>query len=90
MHNLFDVIPNQFFYIFIGDNKRILSDCVYLAYQSFQNDLSFSCTREQLLTIFQDYFETHLTTIDSEESLNNSRDKALYVLKRLKDCGWIH
>lgn len=90
MHNLFDVIPNQFFYIFIGDNKRILSDCVYLAYQSFQNDLSFSCTREQLLTIFQDYFETHLTTIDSEENLNNSRDKALYVLKRLKDCGWIH
>lgn len=89
MHNLFDIIPNQFFYIFIGDNKRIMADCIQLAFESFKNDLSFSCTREQLLTLFQDYFETHLITMESEENLNNSRDKALYVFKRLKDCGWI-
>lgn len=90
MYNIFDILPNNFFNIFIGDNKRIISDCLYLVYHSFKSDLSFSSTKEQVLLIFQDYFENHVTFLKSDEDLNNSRDKALYILKRLKECGWVN
>lgn len=90
MYNIFDVLPNHFFNIFLGNNKRIMSDCLYLIFHSFKNDLSFSCNKEQILTIIQDYFETHVTSLESEEILNDSREKALYILKRLKECGWVN
>lgn len=90
MYNIFDVLPNNFFNVFIGDNKRIISDCLYLVYNSFKSDLAFTSSREQVLLIFQDYFENHIIDLQSDEQLNNSRDKALYILKRLKECGWIN
>ncbi len=90
MYNIFDILPGQFFNIFMSSNKRVISDCLYLVYHSFKSDLSFSCTKEQVLTLFQDYFETHITDLESNEILENSRDKALYVLKRLKECGWVN
>lgn len=89
MYNIFDILPNQFFNIFLGNNKRIMSDCLYLVYHSFKSDLSFSCTKEQILTILQDYFETHMTTLESDVVLNDSREKALYILRRWKECGWV-
>ena len=90
MYNIFDILPNNFFNIFIGDNKRVISDCLYLVYHSFKSDLSFSSTKEQVLSIFQDYFENHVTFLKSDEELDGSRDKALYILKRLKECGWVN
>lgn len=89
MYNIFDMLPESFFNLFNTTNKRVISDCLYLAYQSFHNDLSFSILKEDLLYIFQDYFDTHLTHIEEEELLT-SRDKALYILRRLKECGWIN
>lgn len=90
MYNIFDILPNNFFNVFIGENKRIISDCLYLVYSSFKSDLSFTCSKEQVLLIFQDYFENHVTDLQSDEQLDNSRDKALYILKRLKECGWVN
>lgn len=90
MYNIFDILPNNFFNIFIGDNKRVISDCLFLVYHSFKSDLSFSSTKEQVLSIFQDYFENHVTFLKSDEKLDDSRDKALYILKRLKECGWVN
>lgn len=90
MYNIFDILPSNFFNLFNGDNKRIISDCLFLTYNSFKNDLSFSSTKEQIIFILQDYFESHITTIEAEEVLNTPRDKALYILRRLKDCGWIN
>lgn len=90
MYNIFDILPNNFFNVFIGENKRIISDCLYLVYSSFKSDLSFTCSREQVLLIFQDYFENHVTDLQSDEQLTNSRDKALYILKRLRECGWVN
>ena len=86
MYNIFDILPNNFFNIFIGDNKRVISDCLFLVYHSFKSDLSFSSTKEQVLSIFQD----HVTFLKSDEKLDDSRDKALYILKRLKECGWVN
>ena len=90
MYNIFDILPNNFFNVFIGNNKRIISDCLYLVYHSFKSDLSFSSTKEHVLMIFQDYFENHVTFLESDEDLNGSRDKALYILKRLKECNWVN
>lgn len=90
MYNIFDILPSNFFNLFNGDNKRIMSDCLFLSYNSFKNDLSFSSNKEQLLNVIQDYFESHVTTVEAEEVLNTPRDKALYVLRRLKECGWIN
>lgn len=89
MNNIFDILPNNFFNIFNGDNKRAMADCLYLIFQSFTSDLSFSSTKEQVILIFQDYFENHLTNLQSDEVLVNPRDQAMYVLRRLKECGWI-
>lgn len=90
MYNIFDVLPDSFFYVFYGGNKRIMSDCLYLVFQSFHNDLSFSTTKEEIISKFQDYFENHITTIETDDVLNTSREKALYILKRLKECGWVN
>ena len=88
--NIFDVLPDSFFNIFIGPNKRIISDCLYIAYKSFRNDLSFSMNKETLLILFTDYFDSHITEIESDEDLKSSRDKAIYILRRLRECGWIN
>lgn len=89
MNNIFDILPNNFFNIFNGDNKRVMADCLYLVFQSFTSDLSFSSTKEQVVLIFQDYFENHLINLQSDEVLTTSRDQALYIVRRLKECGWI-
>lgn len=89
MNNIFDILPDSFFNIFNGNNKRIISDCLYLVYDSFKNDLSFSISKEDILMIFQDYFDSHITEVESEDFLITSRDKSLYVLKRLRECGWV-
>ena len=88
MYNIFDILPNNFFNIFIGDNKRVISDCLYLVYHSFKSDLSFSSTKEQVLSIFQDYFENYEIFITFEDysirvlenlfSLDTSSDNGEY------------
>lgn len=90
VYNIFDILPNNFFNLFNGDNKRIMSDCLFLTYNSFKNDLSFSSSKDQVLNIVQDYFEGHVTTVEADEDLNTPRDKAIYVLRRLKECGWVN
>lgn len=90
MNSIFDVLPNNFFNLLTGENKQIMAECIDLVYQSFKNDLSFSSTKEQVVLLFQDYFETHFTQLQSDEVLNNSRDKAMHVLRRLKECGWVN
>lgn len=29
VYNIFDILPSNFFNIFNGDNKRIMSDCLF-------------------------------------------------------------
>lgn len=90
MDNIFDILPNNFFNVFNGDNKRAIADCLGLIFHSFKSDLSFSSTKDQVLLMFQDYFENHITQLQSDELLKTPRDQAIYVLRRLKECGWIN
>lgn len=88
MYNIYDTLPDNFFNLFSGNNKRIIADCLYILYNSFHNDLSFSSSKLEMIYLLQDYFDTHVTVFDDEEQVSTSKEKAYAVIRRLNECGW--
>lgn len=90
--NLFDVIPSQFFSIFAGSNKTIYASALMLILDKTYEDVSFSYSRDDLVSDLIDILEDeHLELFDGEEHVETStlQDKANVVIRRLKETGWI-
>lgn len=89
---LFDIIPPKFFTILSGSKKEIYSDCLFILYSDLKNSTSFGVDREIVVQTLMDYFEAFEDKSvfdDEDETLKTSREKANFVVRRLKDCGWL-
>ncbi len=89
---LFDVIPDKFFSILSSAKKNIYADCIFIIYKILQNNTSFGIEREVLVDALSDYFENYEEKnifLEEENNLKNSRDNANFIIRRLKDYGWI-
>ena len=87
--NFFDILPENFFNIFIGNTKRSAAECLTLLYKKTSHGLSFSIGKEDAIILIEDYFlSTHQDLHDDQNKILDAHESALYLIKRLKECGW--
>lgn len=87
---LFSKLPENFFSILASPNKTLYSECIYILYQQFQRSWSFGVPKELALDYLGDYFDSlELKPDFEEENLGSNRDKAGFIIRKLKECGWI-
>lgn len=88
MNNLFETLPSNFFSILNGQNKELMSDCIFILYNFMKDDTSFATLKDNVIFELIKYFNTHIVDMNDIES-QSSKEKAYYVYRRLKECGWI-
>lgn len=88
MNNIFDILPLNFFNIFNSKNKYVISDCIYVLYNYTIENSTFSALKENIIFELKHYFNTHIVELEDIEG-QSPNERALYVYRRLKECGWI-
>ncbi len=86
--NIFEIIPHHFFSILSSPNQVIYSDCLFLMYHFLEKGNSFGDKKETIIELLSDYFLDSTSYIEDITCVT-PRDKAIYTLRRLKECGWI-
>jgi len=92
MYNLFDYIPDNFFYFLYGDNRYINSKIAFRLFSVAKNNNTYTLKKSDVLDIITEYFDGFMFNIefyDNGQILTNSREEATSVYRRLKECGWI-
>lgn len=90
MNNIYDTLPLNFFNLFNNaSNKQVMSDCLFVLYNYIKNDASFAAPKENIIFELSQYFATHIVNFGDIECVQ-PKDRALYVYKRLRECGWIN
>jgi len=89
---LFEVIPHNFFSILSSSNKEIYTDCIFIIYKTLNPHISYDIEREIIVDVLTDYFSDASDTpfIDEEEIINDSRDKANFIIRKFVECGWLY
>jgi len=89
--NLFEVLPEKFFTPLTSKNKVTYFDCIILIYDSYKTEFSFGVEKEVLISKLEYYFDVNaIESFDFEENIvNDSRDRALTILRLLRDYGWL-
>ena len=90
--NIFEIVPDKFFTPLASPNKIIYMRIISLVYELVQNGLSYGIEREILVDEIEDYLNSTNYNImnDEEEQINNNREKASFLIRKLIDCGWIY
>ena len=88
--NVFSAFPPMFFNALTGMNRELIELSLSALYVRTSYGTSYSLTYDDACILIEDILESHSFEIDSgDEKLSNNHDKALFVLRRLKTCGWI-
>ena len=94
--NLFDIIPENLFSILASKNKRIYIDALFVIRECFKQEMAIP--KEEVATLLISKLEDEIINIEVEEGDtdepeeklgNNISAKAHYILRRLKETGWI-
>lgn len=91
MIQLFDILPTNFFSPLASIDKELYSNILFLIYSKAGEKNSYTFLKEELIDIIDNYFKEHNNQEieEIEEIYKNSRDKATYIFRRLKNCGWL-
>lgn len=87
MNSVFDVLPLNFFNVF-HKNKIVMSECLFVLYDYMKEDTAFASLKENIIFELTKYFNNHVVEIEDMDS-HQAKDKAYYVYRRFKECGWI-
>lgn len=87
MNNIYDILPLNFFNVFYK-NKIVMSDCLFILYDYIKEDTEFVSLKENIIFELTKYFNNHIVEMDDIDS-NQAKDKAYYVYRRFKECGWL-
>lgn len=90
--NLFDILPENLFSILSSPNKKIYIDALFVIRECFAQEMTIE--KRVLATAIASKMEDELLQMqveeDISEEINNSlSERAYYILRRLKDTGWI-
>lgn len=90
--NIFDIVPEKFFTPLSSPSKALYMRIISLIYKLVQNGLSYGIEREILVDEIEDYLNSTDYDIisDEEEQINNNREKASFLIRKLIECGWIY
>lgn len=89
--NFFNFVPYNFFSPLSSIDKEIYSNILFLIYQKSQFRNSYTFTKEELLDLIEEFFleNNNQELQETDEKQTNPRDKATYIFRKLKSCGWI-
>ena len=88
---LFEILPYNFFQLFNSSSRVTFANILYLLYFQCEQENSYTFSKDNFIKIIEEYFNTNFDDelIQEDASLNNSRDKANWVFRKLKGYGWI-
>ncbi|MEG0569919.1 MAG: DUF5716 family protein, partial [Erysipelotrichales bacterium] len=91
MSNVYDVLPENFFNIFNGSDRRVVADCIVLLHGNMKSDFTYSLSKESATEHLTDYFNSKLVDVDTEDEEDNltSKSKANKIITKLKLYGWM-
>ena len=93
---LFDILPDRFFSILASKNKKTYAKALFVLHEAFQEELEIR--REDLIARLTDSMETDImdadfsediTTDEQGEDISDLSGRAHFLLRKLRDCGWI-
>ena len=90
MKNVFSVLPDNFFSALTGKYSQLVAECITLLYQKTKASHTFTLEKNFMVDLLDDHIQnSHTVVEDDEDKQLNSKDAASYIIKKLKDCGWI-
>lgn len=93
---MFDTLPSSFFNLLVSKNRDLYVKALFTIRKAIRQDLYI--TREDLarriaLSMEEDIKNASLDEDDDKfdnEELNNVNSKSLYIIRKLRDYGWIN
>ena len=93
---MFDTLPNTFFNLLVSKNRDLYVKALFAIRKAIRQDLYL--TREDLarriaISMDEDIKAANLDDEDDKfesEDLNSTNSKALYIIRKLRDFGWIN
>ena len=93
---MFETIPSTFFNLLVSKNRDLYVNALFTIRKAIRQDLYI--TREDLarriaLSMEEQIKDTNLDDEDDKfesEDLNSTNSKALYIIRKLRDFGWIN
>lgn len=94
--NLFDIVAKELFKPLTSKYKETYIACLMLIYNTYRTEMSFGVDREVIVSKLEQFFEAQadggnstMVFDEDEEVANDARSKAVGILRRLKDSGWV-
>ncbi len=87
--NLYQKIDKDFFSILSSPNCVDYTECINIVYMLTQDEWSYGISREVITVAFAEYFKSDLQVYGIECDYKESREKAIDMIRKLKDCNWI-
>lgn len=92
MFHLFDIIPAKFFSLLSSPSRQTYADILFFIYSKSSESNSYTFLKEDFINLINDYLEQNINAeIENDEDieLKDSNDKANFIFRKLKQCGWI-
>ncbi len=90
MFNLFDLIPMNFFNIFVGANRVIYADILFILFAKMKSMNSYTMYKEEFIDIIENYLISNAIEIEELDiESKNPRTTATAIFRKLKELGWI-
>lgn len=88
---MFHIIDEHFFVPLASPNKLVYWECICKLFSVMDHQLSFGVERDILVEELQYYFEASQSAdiIGEDVEGKSARDKANWMIRKLKDYGWI-
>ncbi len=100
--DLFDIIPENFFTLLAGKNKRLYLACLIEAFKTYETGSILGIDKKVVVDELCEYLDNHRNLVfsredsednideDEEEASKSSRSLAYFVLRRFEQTGWIY
>lgn len=91
--DLFSIVGEDFFKPLTSSYKSVYLQCLRIIYDSYRTEHSYGIDRDILIQKLTYYFDdlgsSEMYFEDETETLDDSRKKAGYFLRKLRDFGWV-
>lgn len=93
--DIFDIVPDNFFSILASKNKRIYLASLLQVFKIYETGTILGIDKKIVVDDLTLFLESNSKNIFQEEeemteALKNKREVALFILRRMEECGWIY
>ena len=98
--DLFDIIPENFFSLLTGKNKRLYLACLIEAFKTYEMGSILGIDKKVVVDELVEYLDSSNFIFaredqdnedeDEDDASNNNRGLAYFVLRRFEQCGWVY